>query len=584
MAMASILEGLMPDAYASWLGSATGQEPLLSASGFQLPAEEPARAPQSQKRRRQYYLDWLRIVAVYLVVWYHTVQALDWIGFFRSDFLSEQALPSEGLLTVDGKARTVPVGVQALATVFRATALQVGMPLFFHISGRAQANSSRGDLGKFVWVRCQRLLLPFIVAYVLLIPTWQWIDKEYNYEKPGFVHQKVSWPRFIYNYFTTTSWASNIDLAWLWFLPGLFVVQVIAAPICFFCERLPGRDAVYLVLTAIFWGGLGFGFYAMGFPLRFEVYALAGPILPMLWIRAFNMAPLSIPEGTAPEKGRDIMFWQWVSTSVLTIAQVVFNVGIVVNFKYSEIDPHAMEGSGNDPRAMLPFMLLNCTFYLNGYFVERFRQGFRHLWAGRPEPAVPPLYPPSDIRTVLMKTYALVMTLSIFVIMFCTSPLGEVETGHYLYPVYSASYDNGAIFGAMHVLGTWAYIAIAVALFQAFCEDVISPTLFKHAANSSTLVYIFHWIFLKIFAFFMLNPMKTNQPFLYKTIVLLVNGSNGWGGMVVCVCVGCFLFSVVCSLSIYALLGPLPAWAPRRYPSLRWPCKLLRWLGGLLGV
>ena len=56
----------------------------------------------------------MRIVAIYLVVSYHVVQALDWIGLW--------------------------CGEQKLEDIsFRCVALQIGMPMFFHISGRAQA-------------------------------------------------------------------------------------------------------------------------------------------------------------------------------------------------------------------------------------------------------------------------------------------------------------------------------------------------------------------------------------------------------------------------------------------------------------
>jgi len=144
---------------------------------------------------------------------------------------------------------------------------------------------------------------------------------------------------------------------------------------------------------------------------------------------------------------------------------------------------------------------------------------------------------------VWMKVYYFLMGLLLFLALMASSPQGEVEDEHFIYPIYSNSYHLGPGFGAMHVVGTWAYIGLAISLFQAYGNTRISNWFYKHASASTIVVYIFHWVFVKIFAFWVLAPWDWL-------------GMNAWEGIAVTMTT--FVVAVTCSLGVYALLTQCP--------------------------
>lgn len=105
----------------------------------------PAAVPEE---RRAYYLDWLRILAIYSVVFYHCIQGLDWIN-----------------LWVGTEKRHV--------MAYKSSSLQIGMPIFFHISGRAQAFSKPKEVITVMLERFIRLIIPFVFGMLVLVPFWQ---------------------------------------------------------------------------------------------------------------------------------------------------------------------------------------------------------------------------------------------------------------------------------------------------------------------------------------------------------------------------------------------------------------------------
>uniref|UniRef100_A0A7S0FF35 Uncharacterized protein n=1 Tax=Pyrodinium bahamense TaxID=73915 RepID=A0A7S0FF35_9DINO len=173
-------------------------------------------------------------------------------------------------------------------------------------------------------------------------------------------------------------------------------------------------------------------------------------------------------------------------------------------------------------------------FYVQGYFSQRWSQGACGL--------------EGDGAPSWVWLYRLFVAFALILALFVSSPAGDVESGHLIYPVYSASYKHGAQFGAAHVIGTWCYIAVFVALFQAYGENIVSERFYKHATGSTVVVYIFHWVFVKIFAFWMLEPtlwrrgVVVHSPWTAGALTLLT-----------------LLFSVSCSLLVYRLLLCSPA-------------------------
>lgn len=453
------------------------------------------------EKKHLYYIDWIRVVAIHLVVVYHVVQALDWVNFFNH-----------------------ATGMKVFVIAFRATALQVGMPMFFHISGRAQALSPATGFKKTLARRAQRLLLPFAVCYVLLIPPWQFIDKEYDWQHPSSFHMKANPINWLFKYYTTSEFLLYFDMAWLWFLPALYVITLLSTPLILLAERYHGARMryTYMLATVLLWVGLLLALvWGCNFSWRFGIFAILGPATAVL---IAQVAPLPPRGGGDSEKP----LRSWLAVRVFTLVQIASSVGIVLSFGYEEIDPPRAD-NGHDPRAAIPFMVLCLGFYIQGYFSQRWSQGCEMYDSG-PLPWWVYLYRFCGIFVVQL-------------VMMVSSPRGDVETGHFLYPIYSTTYKYGPQFGAVHVLGTWCYILIFVSIFQAYGEHIITKSFHKHATSSTVVVYIFHWIFIKVFAFWMLLP-TLHRMHLEVTSVWLIAILSFVG----------LVFAVGCSLLVYSFL------------------------------
>eukprot|EP00928_Gymnodinium_smaydae_P005939 TRINITY_DN12062_c0_g2_i2.p1 TRINITY_DN12062_c0_g2~~TRINITY_DN12062_c0_g2_i2.p1 ORF type:complete len:548 (-),score=30.88 TRINITY_DN12062_c0_g2_i2:140-1558(-) len=455
---------------------------------------------------------------------------------------------------------------------FRASALQIGMPMFFHISGRASALSPLVGFRKRTATSFRRLMLPFILCYVILIPPWQYIDKEYDWEHPSSFHMKANPISWLVHYYFTSEFLLYFDLAWLWFLPALFAIQLLCTPLFLLAERFQGLKMRYLRATAFVGFVVLFSLVMVcGFSFIFGVLAVLGPAsatiiaqfvpLPSQDVAAQsrghepNQRQLSVrmsslevsgafpgdsstsieDRGAATELDIERATQRlWIAIAALTVTQVATSTGLVLSFGYEEIDPPRADG-GHDPRTGLPFLLLCTSFYVHGYFIQRWSQGCSDLGGDR-----------APIWVWVSRLIGSFVTLLMCMV---SSPLGDVETGHFIYPIYSASYWQGSGFGAVYVLGTWTYIFLFGSLFQAYVDNEIHPWLYKHATSSAIVVYIFHWMFLKVFAFWMLTPALHNHNLL---------GLQNRLWIVLLFSLITFLFAVICSLGIYAGLHHVP--------------------------
>eukprot|EP00928_Gymnodinium_smaydae_P037231 TRINITY_DN25880_c0_g1_i1.p2 TRINITY_DN25880_c0_g1~~TRINITY_DN25880_c0_g1_i1.p2 ORF type:complete len:341 (+),score=61.52 TRINITY_DN25880_c0_g1_i1:751-1773(+) len=333
----------------------------------------------------------------------------------------------------------------------------------------------------------------------------------------------------------------------------------------------------------------------------FTFYAALGPLASAL-TAAFVPFPAHPSQAHAPAH-RSVAAWhQWIAIRFVTAMQISADVGLVCNFGYADIDPGPHDGGKHDPRAAVPFLVLCAGFYVNGYFSERWRQGGRAFDGITPGGLAPDLSQPGGsiedgaseshvtyeaataiaggsagaaagagarrrapgaaltsrqttgvwrtpsgraFFSVGAKVFDGFAVLVMFLTLAISSPIGEVEDDHYIYPIYSASYREGVGFGAAHVMGTWAYIGIAISLFQAYGETVVSTRLYEHTSASTIVVYIFHWVFVKMFVFWVVGPCMWRVD-------------NIWVGVTVTLLT--FACGVLGSLAVYDLL--------RRHPSV----------------
>jgi fucose 4-O-acetylase-like acetyltransferase len=146
---------------------------------------------------RHDFLDNLRTFIIFLVVLYHSAGVYEATGFWASFWI------------VDDPATNDLAGLLALVVDIFV------MPTLFFISGYLVPPSlSRRDGAAFLRGKARRLLLPWTIAVFTLLPLYKVI---FLYSR-GLPQQ----PWTTYLYFT-----SGFSQSWLWFLPLLFIFNVV---------------------------------------------------------------------------------------------------------------------------------------------------------------------------------------------------------------------------------------------------------------------------------------------------------------------------------------------------------------------
>jgi hypothetical protein len=155
---------------------------------------------------RQYYIDWLRVIAIGLVFVYHSLRPFG----------------SEPFHIVNDRSYA---GVDIVTTILPI----FGMPLVFLISGAgAYYALGKRSGGRYLWDRVLRLLVPFAVGMVTYIPLLVYLERVHHGDFVG------SFPAFMAHYFDGL-YAFGGDFAWmglhLWYLALLFLFTLLMLPL-----------------------------------------------------------------------------------------------------------------------------------------------------------------------------------------------------------------------------------------------------------------------------------------------------------------------------------------------------------------
>ncbi len=155
---------------------------------------------------RQYTIDWLRVIAIFLVFVYHSLRP-----FGSEDFhvMNNRAYPAIDAIT-------------AILPIF-------GMPLVFLISGAGAFYAlGKRSGGRYLWDRVLRLLVPFVVGMATYIPFLVYLERVHHGDFVG------SFPAFLGHYFDGL-YAFGGDFAWmglhLWYLALLFLFTLLILPL-----------------------------------------------------------------------------------------------------------------------------------------------------------------------------------------------------------------------------------------------------------------------------------------------------------------------------------------------------------------
>lgn len=158
------------------------------------------------KPERRYDLDWLRVLAVLLLIYFHTAAI-----FYRGDL-------GEFYIKNDLSSREMES--------FILFVHQWHMPLFFLLSGAATwfALLFRTP-GEYVTERFKRLFIPFLFGTVVLVPP------QVYYRLLSNPDYHDSYLRFYPQFFNGIRPQGNFEWSQLWFVIYLFVFSLIALPL-----------------------------------------------------------------------------------------------------------------------------------------------------------------------------------------------------------------------------------------------------------------------------------------------------------------------------------------------------------------
>ena len=164
---------------------------------------------------RRYDIDWLRVIAIVLVLYFHTGMAFiaEWDWHIQNEERSYLILEINFFLR------------------------QFRMPLLFLISGVGSWFAFRKRrIWQYIRERNTRLMIPFIFAMLVIVPPQVYIERIFKGEDyASFFH-------FYPTIFTTGPYPDG-NLSWhhMWFVLYLFIYSTFAAPVFFFILYEKGK-------------------------------------------------------------------------------------------------------------------------------------------------------------------------------------------------------------------------------------------------------------------------------------------------------------------------------------------------------
>jgi len=166
------------------------------------------------KTDRIYYIDWLRVGAMFLLVFYHSGRLFDEPGWHL-------------------KNATGNFGIE----VFNRVLDLWQMPLFFLVAGAAVwfSMGSRGA-GVFAKERVSRLLVPLIFGMLILVPPQVYLERIFDGD---FTGSFFAWYPHTFQGAYSTGDAATGNFSWhhLWFLAYLFVFSMLLIPVFRYFRR-----------------------------------------------------------------------------------------------------------------------------------------------------------------------------------------------------------------------------------------------------------------------------------------------------------------------------------------------------------
>jgi glucan biosynthesis protein C len=175
------------------------------------------------KPERVYSIDWLRVLAVLLLIPFHSARIFDTL----EDFYVKSSQASVGLT----------VGIIDFLNRWQ-------MPLFFLLAGAATwyALGFR-ETGEYVKERIKRLLIPLLFGVLVIVPLQAYVAALSHVTFAGSFLQYL--PYYFTPHEASTDYTGLIfTVAHLWFILFLFPIMLVALPLLQFLKRDSGKRVI----------------------------------------------------------------------------------------------------------------------------------------------------------------------------------------------------------------------------------------------------------------------------------------------------------------------------------------------------
>jgi len=173
------------------------------------------------KQDRQYYIDWLRAGAMFLLVFFHSGRLFDYEPWHI-------------------KNATENFGIEVFLRILDVWQ----MPLFFLVAGAAAWFSlGRRSTWQFTRERISRILVPLIFGMLIIVPPQVYFERVFDGD---FTGSFFAWyPHTFQGTYSMESAASG-NLSWhhLWFLAYLFVFSLLLLPLFRYLRREEKKSVI----------------------------------------------------------------------------------------------------------------------------------------------------------------------------------------------------------------------------------------------------------------------------------------------------------------------------------------------------
>jgi len=179
---------------------------------------------ETSRAERRYDLDWLRVLAVLVLVLFHTARIFDiWEPFYAEN---------EGASTV-------------LTYTFVGAVNPWHMPLFFLLAGAATWFALRfRSGGQYFLERLRRLFVPLVFGVLVLVPPQAYVGALSHGNFSGSLFQY--YPHFfrLGPSGDLTGYLGGFTPAHLWFILFLFILSLVALPLFLYLRREAGQRLI----------------------------------------------------------------------------------------------------------------------------------------------------------------------------------------------------------------------------------------------------------------------------------------------------------------------------------------------------